>query len=142
MKKIVILDTHFKTKDEVFEKISALAEENGIVKKSKSFYKSLYKREKIGSTGMQHSIAIPHAIDKKILEASIIFIRNKFFIQDWKMLDETKPNIIVCLSMPKSEKTKHLDMLSSVAISLSDKANILKLSKAKKEEEIWKILKK
>ncbi len=80
---------------------------------------SLLSRERLGSTGLGHGVAIPHGRIKGLkapmaavfqLEQSIVF----------EAPDDRPVNLLIFLLVPEAATQKHLEILSEIAELLSD----------------------
>lgn len=122
-----------KNKDELFKFISKEAYELKIVKNKIDFYNSLIEREKVGSTGLENHIAIPHAISEKIFKQHIFVISLKNEIK-YETLDGTKIKSVICLAVPKNKENFHIDVLQKVSTMLLEKNNQDTLNKGIKKD--------
>lgn len=111
-----------KNKNELFKFISNKAYELKIVKNKNDFYNALIDREKVGSTGLENHIAIPHAISEKVFKQHIFVISLKKEIE-YETLDGTKIKSVICLAVPKSKENLHIDVLQKVSTMLLEKNN-------------------
>lgn len=118
----VFVDVSLKNKDELFEYLSKKALEVKIVDKKEYFLEALNEREKIGSTGLENHIALPHAISDKISKHHIIVSILKKEIK-YETLDNSKVKIVICLAVPKNKELFHLDVLQKISVMLLDKKN-------------------
>ena len=82
---------------------------------------SLFARERLGSTGLGHGVAIPHGRIKglKTPMAAIFQLRAPI---GFDAPDEQAVNLLVFLLVPEAATQKHLEILSEIAELLSDSA--------------------
>ena len=70
----VLLDLEATSKKRVFERVGLLFENNQGIARS-TVFEALFAREKLGSTGLGHGIAVPHGRIKGLKEAKGAFVR-------------------------------------------------------------------
>ena len=82
---------------------------------------SLFARERLGSTGLGHGVAIPHGRIKglKTPMAAIFLLQAPI---GFDAPDEQPVNLLVFLLVPEAATQKHLEILSEIAEMLSDSA--------------------
>jgi PTS system nitrogen regulatory IIA component len=82
---------------------------------------SLFARERLGSTGLGHGVAIPHGRIKglKMPMAAIFQLQTPI---GFDAPDELPVNLLVFLLVPEAATQKHLEILSEIAELLSDSA--------------------
>lgn len=80
---------------------------------------SLFSRERLGSTGLGHGVAIPHGRIKglKAPMAAIIQLAHPI---GFDAPDEQPVNLLIFLLVPEAATQKHLEILSEIAEMLSD----------------------
>ena len=80
---------------------------------------SLFSRERLGSTGLGHGVAIPHGRIKglKAPMAAVFQLANAI---GFDAPDEQPVNLLIFLLVPESATQKHLEILSEIAEMLSD----------------------
>ena len=80
---------------------------------------SLFARERLGSTGLGHGVAIPHGRIKglKTPMAAIFQLQTPI---GFDAPDEMPVNLLVFLLVPEAATQKHLEILSEIAELLSD----------------------
>jgi PTS system nitrogen regulatory IIA component len=80
---------------------------------------SLFSRERLGSTGLGHGVAIPHGRIKglKAPMAAIVQLAHPI---GFDAPDEQPVNLLIFLLVPEAATQKHLEILSEIAEMLSD----------------------
>ena len=80
---------------------------------------SLFSRERLGSTGLGHGVAIPHGRIKglKAPMAAVLLLAQPI---GFDAPDETPVNLLIFLLVPEAATQKHLEILSEIAELLSD----------------------
>jgi PTS system nitrogen regulatory IIA component len=82
---------------------------------------SLFARERLGSTGLGHGVAIPHGRIKglKTPMAAIFQLATPI---SFDAPDDIPVSLLVFLLVPEAATQKHLELLSQIAEMLSDSA--------------------
>ncbi len=82
---------------------------------------SLFARERLGSTGLGHGVAIPHGRIKglKAPMAAMFSLANPI---GFDAPDEQSVGLLIFLLVPEAATQKHLEILSEIAEMLSDAA--------------------
>ncbi len=82
---------------------------------------SLFSRERLGSTGLGHGVAIPHGRIKglKAPMAAVFQLRNAI---GFDAPDDRAVQLLIFLLVPEAATQKHLEILSEIAELLSDAA--------------------
>ena len=80
---------------------------------------SLFSRERLGSTGLGHGVAIPHGRIKglKAPMAAVLSLANPI---GFDAPDEQAVSLLIFLLVPEAATQKHLEILSEIAEMLSD----------------------
>ena len=82
---------------------------------------SLFSRERLGSTGLGHGVAIPHGRIKglKAPMAAVLQLEHPI---GFDAPDERPVGLLIFLLVPEAATQKHLEILSEIAELLSDAA--------------------
>lgn len=82
---------------------------------------SLFARERLGSTGLGHGVAIPHGRIKglKTPMAAVFLLQNPI---GFDAPDQQAVDLLIFLLVPEAATQKHLEILSEIAELLSDSA--------------------
>ena len=80
---------------------------------------SLFSRERLGSTGLGHGVAIPHGRIKG-LKAPLAAVMQLASPIGFDAPDEQPVNLLIFLLVPEAATQKHLEILSEIAELLSD----------------------
>ena len=80
---------------------------------------SLFARERLGSTGLGHGVAIPHGRIKGLKQplAAVFQLANPI---GFDAPDELPVELLIFLLVPEAATQKHLEILSEIAELLSD----------------------
>ena len=80
---------------------------------------SLFARERLGSTGLGHGVAIPHGRIKGLKSPMAALFQLASAI-GFDAPDEQPVNLLIFLLVPEAATQKHLEILSEIAELLSD----------------------
>lgn len=115
----VLLDLDVTSKKRVFEHAGILFENTLGISRSKVF-DALLARERLGSTGLGHGVAIPHGRIGGLKEAAGAFIRTQVPIP-FEAPDGNPVNLIFVLLVPEKATDQHLQILSELAQMFSER---------------------
>jgi PTS system nitrogen regulatory IIA component len=114
----VILDLAVSSKKRAFEQAGLTFENNhGIARAIVS--ENLFARERLGSTGLGHGIAVPHGRIKDLKAPLALFMRLAEPIP-FESPDGLPVSLLIFLLMPDHVTQQHLDVLAEIAEMLSD----------------------
>ncbi|HJW53836.1 MAG TPA: PTS sugar transporter subunit IIA [Burkholderiaceae bacterium] len=116
----VVLDLDVSSKKRAFEQAGLLFENNcGIARSTVS--DNLFARERMGSTGLGHGVAVPHGRIKGLKAPLAAFIRLREPIP-FESPDGQPVSLLIFLLMPDHVTQQHLEILSEIAEMFSDEA--------------------
>jgi PTS system nitrogen regulatory IIA component len=100
---------------------------------------SLFARERLGSTGLGHGVAIPHGRIKglKAPMAAVVQLAQPI---GFDAPDEQPVNLLIFLLVPEAATQKHLEILSEIAELLSDGALRAKLNGSASAGELHSLI--
>jgi PTS system nitrogen regulatory IIA component len=102
-------------------------------------FERLLERERLGSTGLGHGIALPHARVKEVREAVGALVQLQRGV-DFDAIDEKPVDLAFALLVPESATEIHLQLLSRLATMFSDAKLRNDLREAGSAEEVLEIL--
>src|SRR5512145_81277 len=114
----ILLDSESTSKKRVFERAGLLFENNQQIARSQVF-DSLFTREKLGSTGLGHGVAIPHGRIAKLRDATAAFVKTSHPIP-FDAPDGEPVSLIFVLLVPERATDLHLQILGELAQMFSD----------------------
>jgi PTS system nitrogen regulatory IIA component len=82
---------------------------------------SLKAREQLGSTGLGHGVAIPHARMPQCGAAAGVFVRTKVAVP-FDAPDHKPVSIFLALIVPKQPTERHLQLLATAAAMFGDRS--------------------
>lgn len=100
---------------------------------------SLFSRERLGSTGLGHGVAIPHGRIKG-LRAPMAAVFQLSHPIGFDAPDEQAVNLLIFLLVPEAATQKHLEILSEIAELLSDASLREKMATAADAEELHDLI--
>lgn len=114
----ILLDLEVSSKKRMFEQVGLLFENNQGIARSLVF-DSLFARERLGSTGLGHGVAIPHGRIKGLKQplAAVFQLASPI---GFDAPDEQPVQLMIFLLVPEAATQKHLEILSEIAELLSD----------------------
>ena len=115
----ILLDLEATSKKRVFERAGLLFENNQGIARS-TVFDSLFDREKLGSTGLGHGVAIPHGRIKGLRQARGAFLRLTSPIP-FESPDGKPVSLFFVLLVPEHATELHLQLLSELAEIFSDR---------------------
>jgi nitrogen PTS system EIIA component len=114
----VVLDLEVSSKKRTFEQAGLIFENNcGIARSIVS--ENLFARERLGSTGLGHGVAVPHGRIKGLKAPLAAFVRLKEAIP-FESPDGQPVKLLVFLLIPDHVTQQHLEILSEIAEMFSD----------------------
>ncbi len=138
-KELILPHLAAKTKvDSLMEFAEALAKVHPTLKKDDIAH-ILLEREKLGSTGIQDGVAIPHGKIKDLNNIVILFGRSPEGI-DFQAHDNKPTNLFFVLLAPETATSTHLKLLARLSKLLKNQELRDELLKAKDAEKIYQIL--
>ena len=114
----VLVDVDSSSKKRVFEQAGLLFENNHSISRA-AVTDNLFARERLGSTGLGHGVAIPHGRIKGLKSplASVFLLAEPI---GFDAPDEKPVVLMIFLLVPEASTQKHLEILSEIAELLSD----------------------
>lgn len=114
----VVLDLEVSSKKRAFEQAGLIFENNCSIARS-VVSDNLFARERLGSTGLGHGVAVPHGRIKGLKAPLAAFVRLKEAIP-FESPDGQPVKLLVFLLIPDHVTQQHLEILSEVAEMFSD----------------------
>jgi PTS system nitrogen regulatory IIA component len=114
----VLLDLDVSSKKRLFEQIGLLFENESKIARA-AVFDALFAREKLGSTGLGHGVAIPHGRIKNLRDTLTVFIRTKDGVP-FESPDGEAVRLVFAMLVPEHATEQHLNLLSELAQVFSD----------------------
>jgi PTS system nitrogen regulatory IIA component len=135
----VIVGTAVSSKKKALEELSNLLAKGVATLTSQDVFNSLTGREKLGSTGLGHGVAIPHGRVAGIERSIGAFMRLKHPV-DYDSHDGNAVDLVFGLLVPQAATEQHLKHLAAVAEMFSDDAFCSKLRGAEGDQALFSLL--
>ena len=114
----VVLDLDVSSKKRAFEQAGLIFENNAGIARS-AVSDNLFARERLGSAGLGHGVAVPHGRVKG-LKAPMAALFQLAQPIGFDAPDEQPVALLIFLLVPEAATQKHLEILSEIAELLSD----------------------
>jgi PTS system nitrogen regulatory IIA component len=126
--------------DAIAEIIDKLVEANALSAELRDeFIKAIIKREKRGSTGFGHGVAVPHVKHASITEMAVAIAVSHNGVE-FNALDKQPVYSIFLLLSPEDKPEDHLDAMEAIFGNLSQETFRRFLRQAKKVEDVLTLL--
>ncbi len=123
------------SKKRIFEIISEIAIEQSPELDQVEVLTSLLARERMGSTGIGHGIAIPHGKIEGLTNMIAVIVTSDCPIE-FDAIDSQPVDIFFAILVPEEQTDKHIQALSGIARKLSDKNIVKAIRSASNKNEI------
>lgn len=107
------------SKKRTLEQLSELLQDGAGVEDKGEIFDALLARERLGTTGFGHGVAIPHGRLKSLKEPIAAFISLEPGV-DFDAIDHSPVDLIVALLIPDDSADTHIELLSQIAEMLRD----------------------
>ncbi|MCI1709037.1 MAG: PTS IIA-like nitrogen regulatory protein PtsN [Chiayiivirga sp.] len=135
----VLAGVTISSKKRLLEQLSGLLSEGAGAEIERRVFDSLCGREKLGSTGLGHGVAIPHGRTSALPGAVGAFLRLAEPI-DFSALDGQPVDLVFALAVPEHFSHQHLLLLSQLAEMFSDAAFCARLRTAPDNGALYALL--
>jgi len=115
----VVVELDVPDKRRALEEAALLFERRHNVSRAPVF-RALWRREQVGSTGLGHGIAVPHARITGSSEPIVLFLRTKLPIK-FDAPDHQPVSVFFVILIPEHANDEHLKILATVSEMFSDK---------------------
>ena len=122
-------------KEDAVKEMADLEVKTGIVNDEDEFIKSIWDRENESTTGIGDGIAMPHARNKTINKARVLFAKSEKGI-DYNSLDGQPVHLFFMITAPDGADNTHLEALAKLSGLLIDPDLVNALKKAQTPEEV------
>lgn len=116
----IVLDLEVSSKKRAFEQAGLSFENNSGIARS-TVSENLFARERLGSTGLGHGVAVPHGRIKGLKTPLALFMRLAAPIP-FESPDGEPVKLLIFLLIPDHVTQQHLEILSEIAEMFSDHA--------------------
>ena len=114
----VVVDVDATSKKRAFEQAGLLFENQHTIARA-TVTDNLFARERLGSTGLGHGVAIPHGRIKGLKNPlAVLRVRQPIAFD---APDDEPVSLLIFLLVPEAATQRHLEILSEIAEMLSDR---------------------
>ena len=131
----MIMNLKATNKEDAIKEMADLEVKTGIVNNEDEFIKSIWSREKESTTGIGGGIAMPHARNKSINKARVLFAKSEKGI-DYNALDKKPVHLFFMITAPAGADNTHLEALAKLSGLLINPGLVEKLKGAKTPKEV------
>lgn len=135
----VICNAPVTSKKRALELLGDLIEGSQDELEARSVFDSLIGRERLGSTGLGHGVALPHGRLGQSRQAVGAFLKLQEGI-DFDALDQQSVDLIFALLVPEHFTDEHLKILAYLAEMFSDKDFCTKIRTADSGQAVFQLL--
>lgn len=135
----VIVDIRASSKKRLLESLAGLLDEHGSPETERAIFESLVRRERLGSTGLAHGVAIPHGRSAEVDRAVGAFVRLAEPLE-FDSLDRQRVDLVFGLVVPEHFTDQHLMFLADLAELFSDPTVTARLRSAPDAAAVYGIL--
>lgn len=136
----IAAQVHATSKKRALETISKLlAQHSSTSLDASEIFDSLIARERLGTTAIDHGVAIPHGRLKNSSETIGAFVQLKEGI-DCDALDRQDVNLLFALLVPEESTEEHLQLLGRLAHMFSNDELREKLQNAENSQALYDLL--
>ena len=132
---LMIMDLKATTQEEAIKEMADLEVKQDVVNNEDEFIKSIWAREKESTTGIGDGIAMPHARNKYINRAAVLFAKSPKGI-DYNSLDGQPVHLFFMITAPAGADNTHLQALAKLSSLLINPDVVNALKAATKPEEV------
>ncbi len=125
----VRLDSGITSKKRALERLSELLVGDDAGPTAGLVFDALSARERLGSTGLGHGVAIPHGRMAEIDAPRVAVLRLEQGV-DFEAIDHEPVDILIALVVPEESTSEHLELLAQLARALSQPDNIASLRRS------------
>ncbi|MFC6323348.1 PTS fructose transporter subunit IIABC [Companilactobacillus baiquanensis] len=138
LKDAMIMDLKASTKEEAIEEMVDKYYQVGVINDKELYKSDILKREAQTSTGIGDGIAMPHARDKAVQRATVLFAKSDKGI-DYKSLDGQPAYLFFMIAAPDGADNLHLQALAALSSLLINPDLVANLKKATTAEEVQEL---
>lgn len=141
LKDAMIMDLKATTKEEAIEEMVDKYYQVGVIDDKELYKADILKREAQTSTGIGEGIAMPHARDKAVKRATVLFAKSAKGI-DYKSLDGQPAYLFFMIAAPDGADNLHLQALAALSSLLINPELVKNLKAAKTADEVQELFDK
>ena len=127
------------SRKKALEAISQIMTDNYPVYNTNKVFETLVERERLGSTGIGHGVALPHGRLTECTDTVGVFISLSEGV-DYDSIDKEPVKLLFALLIPDHSTEEHLQILAKLAKFFRDPVNRQKLENATSSETVYNLI--
>jgi len=135
----IAVDVSVSSKKSLLERAAGLLASAGSETRAREIFESLCQRERLGSTGLGHGVAIPHGRVSGQTAVSAALIRLKTPIE-FDAPDQERVDLFFVLAVPEESSDEYLRLLAEVAERLGDEERRSRLRQSSSVDELLALI--
>ncbi len=135
----IAVDIAVSSKKSLLEKAAELLAQSAGSASAREIFESLCQRERLGSTGLGHGVAIPHGRVASQTEVIGAIIRLRRSIE-FDAPDHVAVDLFFALAVPEQCTDAHLRLLADIAEQFGDSGRRDELRQAGSAQEVLKLI--
>lgn len=137
--KRIVCGAHVSSKKRALELVSQILADSQAAANKNEIFDSLVARERLGTTGLGHGVALPHGRLSSVQDAMGVLLTLAQAI-DFDAIDREPVDLVFALMVPQGATEAHLQLLAQMAEMLRDSAMREKLRTAGSPEELQALI--
>jgi len=135
----IVLDAPATSKKRALESVGELIAADIAESSAKEIFDCLLARERLGSTGLGHGVALPHARVPGLACATGAFLRLREAV-DYDAPDAEPVDLVFGLLVPEASTAQHLEILAELAENFANADIRERLRAATSTQEVGELL--
>ncbi|WP_338216119.1 PTS fructose transporter subunit IIABC [Lacticaseibacillus salsurivasis] len=138
LKNVMIMDLKATTKAAAITEMVTKYADEGIIDDAKLYQADIEKREAESTTGIGDGIAMPHAKDKAVQRATVLFAKSAAGV-DFNALDGQPVHLFFMIAAPEGANNTHLQALAALSSLLINPKLVAALKEATTPDEVLQL---
>ena len=138
LKNVMIMDLKATDQRGAIDEMVAKYKAEGIIDDDQLYKEDILKREAESTTGIGDGIAMPHAKDKAVKRATVLFAKSEAGIE-YHALDGQPVHLFFMIAAPEGANNTHLQALAALSSLLINPNLVAALKKAKTPDEVLQL---
>ncbi|MDC4184864.1 fructose-specific PTS transporter subunit EIIC [Loigolactobacillus coryniformis] len=138
LKDVMIMDLKATTKAAAIDELVHQYYVKGIINDEELYKKDIIKREAESTTGIGDGIAMPHAKNKAVTRATVLFAKSDAGV-DFDALDGQPVHLFFMIAAPEGANNTHLQALAALSSLLINPDLVAALKKAQTPDDVQQL---
>ncbi|MDN2453293.1 fructose-specific PTS transporter subunit EIIC [Lactobacillus sp. UCMA15818] len=138
LKDAMIMNLKATTKQEAIDEMVHQYYVTGVINDEELYKKDIVAREAQSTTGIGDGIAMPHAKDKAVQRATVMFAKSESGV-DYAALDGNPVHLFFMIAAPEGANNTHLQALATLSGLLINPDLVASLKKAQTPEQVQQL---